>query len=191
MSQYSELNLKKDSETIYKYIIQRIRNYSSCVNVGPGKPENPISQISLGFQLEQSCWVALIFDTRPNSEPDGKWTLYIKENAIEFGDWLRAIESLAEYKIPIMITCSDDSKKYFNINADLYEIANCFGNMLRDILIRLRNEGAFNCLPIGHRCIMGVEELCGYYGWPTYENRLKEGYVSLSARSPRNENEPQ
>ena len=35
--------------------------------------------ITLGFQCDQDGWICLVFDTRPNAEPDGEWNSYIKK----------------------------------------------------------------------------------------------------------------
>lgn len=58
------------------------------------------------------------------------------------------------------------------------ELYTCFGNVLRDALISAREKGEFAKLPLAKRCIMGVEEHDGGYGWPDYQNRIKEGRVN-------------
>ncbi len=171
-----KVNLQEDFEAIFKHVQQRVGDFPVYVNAGPGEDDDPISKITLGYQFDQAGWVALVFDTRPNAEPDGTWQSYIEDNAIEFDHWYEAFNDLMENSSPIELT-HVDGKQQTVADTDEESLAKILGEMLRDVLIKARENGEFSKLPLAERCIMGVEEHDGYYGWPDYEHRVKEGFV--------------
>jgi hypothetical protein len=161
------IDLKADSRTIQDFIRQRVRDYPDYDNHGPGENDGPIYQITLGFQISQAGWVALVFDTRRDGWSDGQWQSYIEENWLEFPDWLEATEAFDESGETIELIPPNGKKRELGEDENL---VNIIGEMLKDILIQARKEKLLPKLPIAKTCVMGVEDHDGGYGWPDYEN---------------------
>ncbi len=100
-----KIDLKADAKSVYEYVKQRVADYPVYINNGPGEDEDPILQITLGFQISQAGWVALVFDTRPNGSPDGEWQSYIEENCLEFPHWLDAVDALFDRANQLNSSC--------------------------------------------------------------------------------------
>lgn len=166
------IDLKADSKTVYEYVKQRVADYPVYVNNGPGEDDDPISQITLGFQVSQAGWVALVFDTRPNGAPDGQWQSYIEENWVEFPHWLDAVDALFDSGESIDLVLPNGKKRKLGEDDDLAEPV---GQILKDILIQARKDKCFKDLPLAKKCSMGVEDHDGAYGWPDYDQRYKDG----------------
>jgi hypothetical protein len=114
----TKVNLKTDQRKILRYIEKRIKDYMKRENCGPGRPDDPITLMTMASQFEQAGWVALVFDTRPDAGPDGEWNAYIEEDAIEFDQWCEAWERLCEEGTEITVTCHDGSKRTISSDAD-------------------------------------------------------------------------
>ncbi len=169
-----KIDLKADATTINKYVKQRVADYPVYVNNGPGEDDDPVSQITLGFQVSQAGWVAFVFDTRPDGSPDGEWQSYIEENWLEFPHWLDAVDALFDNGEPIELVLPNGKKRKLGEDDELAEPV---GQMLKDILIQARKAKCFNELPIATKCSMGVEDHDGAYGWPDYAKRYRDGRV--------------
>ena len=91
-----EINLKNDALRISKYIARRCKEYPVYVNAGPGRGEDPIRHVTLGFGIDQAGWVALVFDTRPDAQFDGEWQGFIEQNEESFPDWTKALDQMLE-----------------------------------------------------------------------------------------------
>ncbi|MEL7496973.1 MAG: hypothetical protein AAFN77_05145 [Planctomycetota bacterium] len=169
-----KIDLKADFKTIDDYVKQRVTDYPIYVNNGPGEDDDPISQITLGYQVSQAGWVALVFDTRPNGSPDGVWQSYIEENWLEFPHWLDAVNALFEDAEPIELVLPNGKKRKLGEDEGLTQPV---GQMLKDILIQSRKDKSFKELPIAKKCCMGVEDHDGVFGWPDYEKRYRDGRV--------------
>jgi hypothetical protein len=169
-----KINLKEDAKTIYDYVKQRIADYPIYVNAGPGEDDDPISQITLGFQVSQAGWVALVFDTRPEGSPDGEWQSYIEENWLEFPGWLKAVDALLDNGESIELTLPNGKNKKLGEDD---ELAETIGVMLKDILLQAHKDKCFQDLPLAKKSSMGVEDHDGAYGWPDYDKRYKDGRV--------------
>jgi hypothetical protein len=177
-----KIDLRKDFKSVYKHVAERIRDYPIYINAGPGEDEDPISQITLGFQFDQAGWIALVFDTRPNAESDGHWQFYIEENAVYYDHWFDALDELHEATIddeegpPVQLTLLDGSKKVLTTYV-VEVIAKDIGDMLWQVLVEARQAKRFAKLPLAEQCLMGVDEHDGYYGWPHYKDRFTLGRV--------------
>jgi hypothetical protein len=170
-----KLDLRKDFKDIYSYIVRRVRTFDPSENAGPGDGGSPVAMIELGYQCDQAGWVALVFDTRPKAAPDGEWNAYIEENIFERPHWQEAFESLETKTVDVVLP--DGSRRKLSSDTDEGEYVAIFGEMLKDILLKAREEGVFQSLPRAKRCHLGVEEMDGGYGWPLYKNRGKEDLV--------------
>lgn len=160
-----EIDLRQDAKRITKIIQQRVKDYPVHVNSGPGKDEDDLHMIMLGFGFDQSGWVALVFDTRPKAASDGEWQGYIEQNAEPFDHWFSAFDAMCEGKATLAITGIDGKTQKFTPEAELEDIAACFGLMCRDVLQQASQKGAFKKLPLAKNCRLAVEEHEGNYGW--------------------------
>ena len=181
-----KIDLRKDYKAISKHVAQRVRDYDKYVNIGPGEDEDPVSQITLGYQFDQAGWVALVFDTRPNAGregEDGEWQKYINETAQDFHHWFEAIDPLLQAYVdevecePLVIILHTGTKVTVE-SYDDEEIAKHIGEMLWQVLVDARESGLFARLPLAKQCLMGVSEHDGNYGWPIYKDRIKLGRVN-------------
>ncbi|MGV3724199.1 MAG: hypothetical protein ACO1SX_25170, partial [Actinomycetota bacterium] len=67
------IDLREDYKTVAEHLAARVRDYSGPANKGPGKAEDPIALMTLGYQFAQAAWVALGFDPRPDAKSYGHW----------------------------------------------------------------------------------------------------------------------
>jgi hypothetical protein len=167
-----KLDLRKEFEEIYSYLVRRVQTFDPSKNNGPGDEKSPVAQIQFGYQCDQAGWVALIFDTRPDAEPDGEWNSYIEENIFERPHWQDAIESLETKAVDCVLL--DGSKRKISSEVAEEEYVAIFGELLKAVLMKARQEGVFKALPKANRCHLGVEEHDGGYAWPHYEDRGKD-----------------
>jgi hypothetical protein len=61
-----------------------------------------------------------------------------------------------------------------NDDYDETEHMTIFGEMLKAVLLKVREDGIFGSLVKTKECHLGVEEHDGRYAWPIYEDRGKE-----------------
>ena len=113
--------------------------------------EDLVYFIEAGFQFDQAGWFCLFLDTRANAAPDGQWTTNIEGNSIARPTWLQESE-----------------------NTDENTLGTFLGELIKESLLELRDEGIFEKLNKSSDCELGIEELSGWYGWPNYEDRKKE-----------------
>jgi len=167
-----KLDLREDFKDIYSYLVDRVRTYDPSKNHGPGPGNSPISQIEIGYQYDQAGWVALVFDTRPDAKPDGEWNSYIEQNIFDRPHWQEAFESLETE--PLEIVLPEGSTREISDDTDEVECAAIFGELLKKVLLKARDDGVLKSLPRIKDCHMGVEEQDGHYGWPNFDDRGKE-----------------
>ena len=160
-----QLDLRKAARLIRKQITQRVRDYPLYINEGPGRDEASIQQITIGYQFDQSGWLAIIFDTRPQAKNDGEWNSYIEPNAIEFDEWHRAFSDLVENGSPINLILPDGTKRKLGKGTTVEQVAESIGITIRDALLQARDNGVFAGLPLAPNCSYVVEEHEGYFGW--------------------------
>lgn len=168
------VELAKDQKKVRRYIQQRIKEYPDYVNEGPGRDEAPIQLVTLGYYLEQTGYFALVFDTRPDADSDGEWTLHLHDDVtlLHFPKWCSLIRAFYNDK-PINLVLPHGGSCEITRKTHTHEsIAEIFGEMLRDTMIALCNEGALESLPLADDAFLIVEEFDGRWGWPkTYETR--------------------
>ncbi len=155
-----KVDLAKDQKTIRRYILQRIKDYPVYENDGPGEDDAPIQLITMGYYLEQIGYFALVFDTRPDADSDGQWTLHIDDetNVLHFPQWCSLVESWYDGK-PCQLVLSDGTSCRITKKTHTYaSIAQVIGEMLRDTMIQLRDEDALQPLPLGNDAFLIVEE---------------------------------
>ncbi len=83
------VDLREEQQRIRTYIEQRVAACANQENFGPGEPTDPIGQITLGFYAEQTGYIAIVFDTRRDTEVDGSWTTFIEDelNVFYVTEW--------------------------------------------------------------------------------------------------------
>ncbi len=163
-----QLDLRRDFADIYDYLADRVRGFDPAVGGGLGDP-GPIKMIEVGFEYSQAGWIIVVFDTRPDAEPDGEWTSLIEGNAFDRPLWLAAGE--ANMDGPITLVGLDGES---TVLPEGTELAEPLGELVKAVLMKARADGLFAALPKAAGCELGVEHFGGAYGWPAYEARGQE-----------------
>ncbi|MFO0876296.1 MAG: hypothetical protein U0840_02900 [Gemmataceae bacterium] len=163
-----KLDLRRDFADLSAHLAERVRDFDPTTNNGPGEP-GPVRMIQVGFEYAQGAWVAIVFDTRPDAEPDGEWNSHIEGNAFERPHWLEAGE--ANLEGPITLVHLDGTEIELEEGA---ELAEPLGEMIRAVLLQARANGLFASLPKAPGCELAIEHQDGAYGWPPYEERGQE-----------------
>ena len=167
------VDIRKDVPDFMAYIRQRVAEQA----VAPKKSGAPdrVSRIDFGFEFGQGNELWLVFDTRPDAEPDGEWTLQVSN-----------VPSLKRPDWPVWHELPEDEAVHFidlgGSEVDVMEnpdemICEIVGEAMKHALVLARDEGVFDALPKAERCEMGVENMEGFYGWPMYEDRGRENLV--------------
>lgn len=163
------IDIREDVRELLEYVRRRVDEH--IAKAAKVKKLPPVKMIEFGFEFGQGNWVALVFDTRPDAEPDGEWSRGINKLLLERPNW------------PIWHKLPDDAKVEFidlkgkkvNVmkNPDKM-ICKIIGDALKYVLITAWDKGVFRRLPKAGKCELGVENLEGLYGWPAYRDRGKE-----------------
>ncbi len=175
------LDLRQDFTDIYSYLAGRIRVFNPAVNHGPGE-SGLVARIDLGYGFDQDGWVAVVFDTRPNAEPDGEWNGYIEGNQLERTHWPAACEANEDEVMELMLPNGVERKLP---TGRWEELAAVLGDLLKSVLLKARADGMFVGLQKARRCELGVEEQNGIYGWPAFEARGVENLAEEVAATDR------
>lgn len=139
------MNLRKEAEVVYAYIVSRVSAYSSKSAQGPGSGDNPVKMVYAGYEFDQSGWFALVFDRRPDAAHDGEWTSYLDGNMLERLKWV------ASSLIRELLRGSGFGQR--------------LGRMLVGVLERAERDGVFARLPRADGFRFGLEEFNGSLGW--------------------------
>lgn len=158
-----EVDFNRDMEKVVRYLKRRVQDYPKYANLGPGRDEDPVSMVTIGFEFDKPSWIALVFDTRSGADPDGQWQNYIASNSIQFPNWAERYEALYFAKEPMVVKRADGSKATFT-ECNAKSIAKCFGDSLRSTLLSLRDDGVFKGIPLTDDYILCVEHHEGQYG---------------------------
>ena len=166
------VDLVRHAKKVRDYVAKRVRQQNK------ESPDAPVKMIELGFDYSHGGFVALHFDTRPNAEPDGEWTVHIEGIELDIPQWNNAAEALGQ--MPVHFILPDGVKR--TVPADDKEFnheafVGLIGDMLKNVLVSARADGVFEQLRKAERCELAVEDLEGHYGWPHYEDRGKENLV--------------
>jgi hypothetical protein len=171
-----KLDLQKDAQKIGRYIKDRVRDYPVYINLGPGKDDDPISLVTLGYYVEQTGYLALVFDTRPDAENDGQWTLHIENdvNVLAFPKWLATFERLCEGGT-VEVKLPSGKTRTLDDSDDNDSVAQLFGETIRDCMLAARDAGVLDSLPLAPKAFFVVEEFDGHWAWPSYAKRKQLG----------------
>jgi hypothetical protein len=164
------IDIRKDLPRFRKYLEERLAQHLR----GP-KKSKPVHRIDFGFEFGQQNWVALVFDTREDAEPDGEWANMIKKaDFLQNPRWPIWLELPEEEQVSFINLAG----RTINVMRDPDNlICEIVGEALKHTLITARDEDLFQALPKAKKCELGVENLEGYYGWPNYEDRGKKNLV--------------
>lgn len=176
----TNVDLREEQERLRAYVEQRVAVYANQENFGPGVPTDPIALITLGFYAEQTGYIALVFDTRPDAEVDGSWTNFIEDdlNMFHVTEWCDLYVAIIEEQT---VTITDHAGREHTIRDNEIndeDLNGLFGEMLTALMHGLRKDGTLAKLPLRPDAFLVVEEFDGRYFWPTYETRKTEGAIS-------------
>lgn len=160
-----QLDLRQSATAIREHIALRAKSYAKRRNKGPGKPGDPVTQITIGYQFDQAGWFALVFDTRPGSEVDGEWNSYIEANACQMPAWEKAFSSLGKDGSRLRLIEHNGHKIMLGSSTDEARFAKYLGVTIRDALVESSENGVFDGVPLAEECALVVEEHSGYFGW--------------------------
>ncbi len=146
-----KLDLLHDRQLVRDYITTRIKEYANTLNCGPGDSADPIQAVRLGFYAAQGGYIYLVFDTRPGENFDNEWSAYLDEsNMRAFPLWYDFYEKACGGKAVTLVLDDGTEKHLENLvdkEDDLIdeeaeaELNAYFGNMLKNVLSELKNEG--------------------------------------------------
>lgn len=159
------LDLRRDFADIYAHLTDRVRAFDPAGGNVLGE-HGLVKSVEIGFEYCQAGWLVVVFDTRPDAEPDGEWTALIDGNQLHRPHWLEAGE--AQRQGAITVVQLDGTEVDLPSEAELGDI---LGEMVKAALLKPRADGVFAALPKASGCELGVEHFDGGYGWPVYEER--------------------
>jgi len=105
-----------------------------------------------------------VFDTRPDADIDGEWTLYIEENCLKLPEWVDAVEACLDDGEPIQLVDVDGKKRTLREGDSL---AKPVGKMLKNVFEMAREDGVFEKLPLTQKAILFIENVDNEFAWPT------------------------
>ncbi len=117
-----------------------------------------------------------MIDTRPDADNDGEWTGHIEKevNVLPFPKWQAAFEKLCDGGT-VEVTLPSGNLKTLDDSDDNESVAKLFGEMILEIMLSLRDAGAFETLPLLPKAFFIIEEFDGSWGWPSYAKRKSLG----------------
>jgi len=164
------LDLRRDFDEIFVYVMDCVRDFD--VATLQDLDDMPcIRLIEAGFESSQSGWFVLVFDTRPEAQPDGQWTNHIDGLKLDRIHWVKA--QAATVRGPIGLVNTDGTE---TILAEGAELSEPIGEMIKSVLLKARADGVFCRFPLGPGCELNIEDFNGQYGWPDGEDR---GHINL------------
>lgn len=167
------IDIRDDVPDFLAYIRRRVAAHAAASK----KLKRPkrVTRIDFGFEFGQGNELWLVFDTRPDAQPDGQWTLQVEK-----------VKALRRPNWPIWHELPDDEvvsfidlagKKVNVMTSPDKKICRIVGDAMKHALLAARDAGVFNRLRKAEHCEIGVENMEGYYGWPKYKDRGKENLI--------------
>lgn len=160
-----KVNLKTDQRTVLRHIVKRVKEYCKAPNPSFGISEEPITLITLTFDIEYEGYVDLGFDTRPDAASDIRWEERT-EDCLEFYHWNEGMQRVSCDELPLSITLHDGSKTIVSPGSDEGAFETYIGLMLRDTLLEARKSGELQKLPLADICYMMVGGTHANFAWP-------------------------
>jgi hypothetical protein len=169
-------DLKPDAIALREYVEGRASAFDRESNDNPGPSERDIALIQIGFEHEQSGYVAIVFDTRENAGPDGEWTMHIEaeNNWIKFPRWAEITNHAFEGQTLQIIRLDGSSVIIDDLASfDSYEYAEIFGAMIKEVVLAARDDRVFASLPLTLNCEVCIEMINGLFVWPDTEDGVE------------------
>ena len=150
---------------------------SNVQSIVAAKPAS-LSALEIGYSCDQSGWIFIHADERPQHERDGQWTTKIDEDrSIDFGHWIDAIESGLEgeaftvIKIDgtsFVVPAFDEDAEEQDDADDPFTVA--IGEMILAVLLDAKSDGVFTPLKPYGDVQLDIEDFNGGWGWPEYDD---------------------
>lgn len=163
------IDLARDAQTVREFLNRRVEKHAAQTSPAA------VGMVVVGFQFGDDGWVAVYFDTRAKPRPDGKWRNSIEQHMLRLPEWSEAFERLGDDDEPLEFidpagVRTTAATTFDDLDQDA--VAARFGDMLKGVLLRARDEGLFRKLPKADGCGLRVEELeeDGYV-WPDPDER--------------------
>lgn len=141
---------------------ERIANFNASSNPSPRGGGDAIHQVVIGYEFEQTGWVCIVFDMRPNATLDGEWTQVIDETKIDFKHWAEAFWDADDEPFDVIFP---DGYTESSQNIECDEFSNAIGESLRDLLTELVQNDGKTPLPLSMQCTFAIEDFNGHFGW--------------------------
>ncbi|MBL4846772.1 MAG: hypothetical protein JKY65_14715 [Planctomycetes bacterium] len=147
------------------FVERRARDYARFVDPGPGEDDDPVRQITLGYQLDQAGWVALVFDTRPDAKVDGEWQGHLgKGTILNLPRWHKAFLSCVDREQVLRVVMPGGEEQTIP-GGDEDAATTCVGKVLAKLLQAGFERGPLRNLPLADDVRLVVEEQGGAWGW--------------------------
>ena len=117
-------------------------------------------------------YALLNVDTRPGSQPDGRYT-YHGLRQLDFDNWAKPLDDGYEKESYRVIGIDGRMNHCVRVK----EVSELIMLLLVESLLTAREEGVFRTLPRHDRCEVGVEEIGGRWGWPNYKDRGNQNLI--------------
>jgi hypothetical protein len=138
-----------------------------------------LSALEFGYSCDQSGWIFIHADERPEHERDGEWTTKIDEDkCIEFDHWIEAVESsfegepFAVIKIDgtqfVVPAFDEDAEVQDDNGDDPFVVA--IGQMILSVLLNAKDDDVFAPLKKFGSVQLDIEDFNGGWGWPEYDD---------------------
>ena len=162
-----KLDLRRDLKELEDFILEKIRIYDEYENLGPGDDDDPIQRITLGYYVEQTGYVAVIFDTRPDATNDGEWTMHIEEddNMVFVPGWEDAFNHLCD-EVTVTVSLPNGKSRILDTKDDNESVATFFGEQICELVLGLKKRKIFDSLPLAKNAVLSVEDFNGLWAWP-------------------------
>jgi hypothetical protein len=151
---------------------------STVKSIATDKPAS-LSALEIGYSCDQSGWIFIHADERPQHERDGQWTAKIDEDrCIDFEHWIEAIESSFEGEAFTVIKINGTQFVVPALDVDAEEqdedaddpLVVAIGEMILDVLMNAKLVGVFTPLKAFGDVQLDIEDFKGGWGWPEYDN---------------------
>ena len=167
------VDIRRDVPDFLAYIRKRVAEHLAASK--KARKPKPVTQIDFGFEFGQGNELWLVFDTRPDPEPDGQWTVEVsKTRALKRPKW-PIWHELPKGEVVYFIDLNGEEVNV--MRSPDRKICKIVGEAMKHALIEARDAGVFKRLPKAEGCEMGVENMEGFYGWPKYKDRGKDNLV--------------
>ncbi len=138
-----------------------------------------LSALEIGYSCDQSGWIFIHADERPQHHRDGEWTTKItKDRYIDFGHWIEAIEASFEGEgftvvkfdgTQFVVPAFDEDANELDGDADdPFTVA--VGEMILSVLMNAKSDGVFTPLKSHGDVQLDIEDFNGGWAWPEVDD---------------------